>query len=206
MLVGRAVELGALEALLARVRAGQGGALLLRGEAGAGKTTLLEAVARVATISPAAAAASPPAAAAPSPRALCVLRARGVEGEAELGFSALADLLTPVADGLGELPAPQAAALAAALALGPPAPGDRLAVCVATVGLLRVAARRRPVLVLVDDLHWLDAPSRECVLYAARRARAGVGVVMATRTPHAAEALPVAAGPLARRRAGRPRR
>ena len=33
-----------------------------------------------------------------------------------------------------------------ALALEPPTPGDRLAVCVAALGLLRAAAQERPVL------------------------------------------------------------
>ncbi len=80
--------------------------------------------------------------------------------------------------GLGELPAPQADALGAALALGPPSPGDRLAVCVATVGLLSLAAHARPVLVVVDDMQWLDmqwlnAASHECIRFAARRAAGG---------------------------------
>lgn len=91
-------------------------------------------------------------------------------------------------DRLGSLPLPQADALRAALALGPAVPGDRLAVCVATLGLLHAAARTRPVLVLVDDLPWLDAPSREAVLYAARRAGAGVSFLLALR---AADADPV---------------
>ena len=62
------------------------------------------------------------------------LRASGVQTEADLAFAALSDLLAPVLDGLAELPPLQADALRAALALGPPSPGDRLAVCVATVG------------------------------------------------------------------------
>ena len=112
-----------------------------------------------------------------------VLRASGVQTEADLAFAALSDLLAPVLDGLAELPRPQADALAAALALGPPSPGDRLAVCVATVGLLRIAARDRRVLVVVDDAQWLDAASRECIRFAARRASGPVGFVLAARDP-----------------------
>ncbi len=37
------------------------------------------------------------------------------------------------------------------------------------------------MLALVDDVQWLDAPSRECVLYAARRAAGAVGFVLAVR-------------------------
>src|SRR5205807_1094434 len=117
-----------------------------------------------------------------------VVRARGAETEAELAFSALADLLEPVLGEVAALPAPQAAALRGALALGPPvtgppAPGDRLAVCVATLGVLRAAAQRRPVLAVVDDLQWIDASSRECIEYAARRAGGRLAVVLAARDP-----------------------
>jgi DNA-binding CsgD family transcriptional regulator len=176
VILSRGSELSALDELVAGVRAGRGGALVVRGEPGIGKTTLLTAIAERDDVT--------------------VLRARGVETEAELAFSALSDLLSPVASTLGALPAPQSAALAAALALGPPAPGDRLAVCVATVGLLTSAA---PALALVDDLHWLDAASRECVLYAARRAAdAGFGLVLASREA-APDGLPeLALGPLDR--------
>jgi predicted ATPase len=149
MIVSRAAELGALDALLGDLRSGAGRALVVRGDPGIGKTTLLEALARRA-------------------EGVTVLRARGVETEAELAFSALSDLLGPVLSGLPSLPAPQSAALSASLALGPPAPGERLAVCVATLGLLRAAGG--PVLAIVDDLQWVDAASRECILYAARRA------------------------------------
>src|ERR671915_323904 len=42
MLIGRQAEQAAVEALLARARAGEGGALVVRGEAGIGKTALLQ--------------------------------------------------------------------------------------------------------------------------------------------------------------------
>ncbi len=114
---------------------------------------------------------------------VAVLQASGVQTEADLAFAALSDLLAPVLSGLGELPAPQADALGAALALGPPSPGDRLAVCVATVGLLSIAAHARPVLVVVDDVQWLDAASHECIRFAARRAAGRVAFVLAARDP-----------------------
>ncbi len=161
MVLSRASELRRLDELVSGLRAGGGGALVVRGDPGIGKTTLLDALAERAG------------------DGVTVLRARGVETEAELAFAALSDLLGPLADRLDALPAAQAAALAAALALGPPAPGDRLAVCVATLGLLRAAGG--PVLLVVDDLQWLDAASRECVLYAARRAGDGLAAALATR-------------------------
>ncbi|HEY2285090.1 MAG TPA: ATP-binding protein, partial [Streptosporangiaceae bacterium] len=170
MIVSRVTELSRLDAVLDGLATGQGSALVVHGEAGIGKTTLLEALIRR------------------SRGTATVVRAGGAETEAELAFSALADLLEPVLGELATLPAPQAAALRGALALGPPvtgppAPGDRLAVCVATLGLLRAAARRRPVLAVVDDLQWVDASSRECVEYAARRAGGSLAVVLAARDP-----------------------
>ncbi len=165
MIVSRAAEVGRLDELLERLCAGDGRALVVHGDPGIGKTTLLDALVDHC------------------PDGVTVLRARGVETEAELAFAALADLLAPVIDDRAELPAAQSAALAAALALGPPAPGDRLAVCVATLGLLRAAARRRPLIAVVDDVHWLDAASRECVLYAARRAGGSLALVLAVRDP-----------------------
>jgi len=175
MIVSRATELSRLDAVLAGLAAGQGEALVLHGEAGIGKTTLLGALAERAD------------------GTVTVVRACGAETEAELAFSALADLLEPVLGDLAALPAPQAAALRGALALGPPvsgapAPGDRLAVCVAALGVLRAAARQRPVLALVDDLQWVDAASRECIEYAARRADGPLAFVLAARDPWPARA------------------
>src|SRR5215469_9848156 len=163
MIVGRAEETAQLEGLVGELRAGRGGVLALHGEAGIGKTALLQALGERCG------------------GQVTLLRAGGVEAEAELAFSALSDLLAPVTAELVALPGPQAAALGAALAIAPPQPGDRLAVCVATLGLLRAAARKRPVLALVDDVQWLDASSRECVLYAARRAAGAAGFVLAVR-------------------------
>lgn len=165
MLEGRNVELVRLGELLAELRDGRGRSLLLHGEPGIGKTALLAELVRRCGDD------------------VIVLRISGVQTEADLAFAALSDLLTPVLDGLAELPAPQAAALAAALALGPPSPGDRSAVCVGTVALLQVAARERPVLLVIDDVQWLDAASRECIWFAARRASGPVAVVLAARDP-----------------------
>ena len=165
MIVSRTAELARLDDVLAALRDGQGGALVVHGEAGIGKTTLLDALVARAR------------------GKAVVLRACGAETEVELAFSALADLLHPVLGELDALPPLQAAALTGALALGPPVPGDRLAVCVATLGVLRAAAARRPVLVVLDDVQWLDASSREGVEYVARRAGGALAVVFAARDP-----------------------
>ncbi len=163
VLLGRTTECGRIDGLLERVRGGESGVLVLRGDPGIGKTALLH-YARERS------------------HGLTVVGTRGVESEAELPFSALAELLEPLLGGLDRLPAPQAAAVRSALALGPPVPGDAFAVATGALNLILAAARESPLLVLVDDVHWLDAGSAETLLFAARRLETdGVAVLVAVR-------------------------
>ncbi len=175
MLLGRQAECEQLDVLLAAARAGKSGALVLRGEAGIGKSALLEYAAANAT-------------------GMGVLRARGVESESELPFSGLYDLFRPILGRLDAIPKPQAGALRRALALDPAdaqpretmltagSSEDRFTYCVATLSVLAAAAEESPLLVLVDDAQWLDASSREALLFAARRLETeGVLVLFATR-------------------------
>src|SRR2546423_8086487 len=83
MLLGRESERLALERLLAEAREGKSGVLALVGEPGIGKTTLLDHTAEAA-------------------EDMQILRARGVEAEAEIPFAGLAELLRP-----GGAPAPR---------------------------------------------------------------------------------------------------
>jgi len=149
--------------LLARLRTGEGGTVVLVGEAGIGKTTLLEW-------------------AAANSRDLRLLRASGRESEADLPFVALADLLRPLDRLIESLPTPQARALSSALLLTKAKNGDRQAVNAATVHLLGLAAQEQPLLLLIDDYHWLDSSSREVIDFAARRTDpVGFGLIVATR-------------------------
>ena len=189
MLVGREAELDRIEALLDGARSGCGGSLVLRGEPGIGKTALLAEIRRRA------------------PRML-VATASGVESEAQLPFAALGELASPMLSGLAELPEPQSTAISTALALAPGerAINERLAMFAGFLGLIRVTARERPVLILVDDAHWLDRPSSECLGYAARRLDdVAAAMVVAARVD---EAAPLAArgGGASSRRAGARRR
>ncbi len=165
MLIGRQAELDRIDALLDRARDGRGGALLVRGEPGIGKTALLIAARERA-------------------EGMLLAGTAGVESEAQLPFAALGELATPLLAGLDELPAPQAAAISSALALAvvEQVVNERLATFAGFLGMIRAAARERPLLIVVDDAHWLDRPSAECLAYAGRRLeRSGAAMLVAAR-------------------------
>jgi DNA-binding CsgD family transcriptional regulator len=165
MLVGRVEECTSVDRLLEEARAGHGGALAICGEPGIGKTSLLDYAAGRAD-------------------GMRLVHARGVQSETTVPFAALVDLLTPLVEAIGALPERQAEALESALAIGPPRPADRLAVLVGGFNLLCAAAAAQPLLVLVDDAHWLDAASAEAIGFAARRIGADpIALVIASRTP-----------------------
>jgi DNA-binding CsgD family transcriptional regulator len=125
---------------------------MIHGEAGIGKTALLEHAGTAAGD-------------------MTVLRVVGVRGEADVSLAGLLELVRPEMRRIDGLPAPQARALRAALALeDPPAGGlDRFAVAAAVLSLLAAVAEDAGVLVLVDDLQWVDRASAEAILFAARR-------------------------------------
>src|SRR2546421_3707159 len=163
MLLGRDEERLALDRLLAEARDGRSGVLALVGEPGIGKTALLEYTAGRA-------------------EGMRVLRARGIESEAEVPFAGLAELLRPALAAFDRIPAPQATALAGALALGPATAQDRFAIGAATLSLLSAYAEEAPLAVLVDDAQWLDGSSAEALLFAIRRLVADpIAVVLTVR-------------------------
>jgi DNA-binding CsgD family transcriptional regulator len=162
MLVGRSGERAEVDALLRSAIDGRGGGLVLRGEPGIGKTALLDYAFEHAGV-------------------MRVLRARGVEAEAELAFSGLYELLRPVMSFTREIPKRQAAALEGAFGLGQPV-DSRLLIGAGALSLLAAAAEEQPVLCLIDDAHWLDAASTDALAFAVRRLGAdSVAVLFATR-------------------------
>jgi DNA-binding CsgD family transcriptional regulator len=165
MLFGRAAERAQIAGLLEAARASRSSALLLMGEPGVGKTALLDDAREQAA-------------------GMHVLVARGVKSEAELPFAALHQLIRPSLELIDALPAPQANALRSALGLGDGAAGaqQRFLIYSACLSLLSELAEERPVLVLIDDAHWLDAPSAEAFLFVARRLDSeGIALLLAAR-------------------------
>ena len=165
-LVGRERELERIRSFLARAAA-DGDALLLSGEPGVGKTVLLDAAAEEA-----------------SAAGTRLLRAAGAEFEADVAFAGLNQLLLPLQEDVGRLDAPHRRALSAVLGIGEEAGGVRLTVFTAVLALLCRAAVDRPLLVIVDDLHWLDRSSAAVLGFVARRLTGSrIGLIAATRTP-----------------------
>ncbi len=163
MLLGREQEVGRIERTLALARSGESATLALIGEPGIGKTALLDHAAERA-------------------EGMQLLRARGIESEAEIPFASLFELIRPALSMIEALPKPQAAALEAALALRPGPAQDRFAIGAATLSLLAAYAERGAVAVLIDDAQWLDEPSSQALLFACRRLLADpVAVLTATR-------------------------
>src|SRR4051812_35573043 len=163
MLLGRGRECQALDELLVAAREGRSGSLAIVGEVGIGKTTLLDwAEGRTG--------------------GMRVLRARGVESEAEVPSAGLFELLRRALGWMDRIPEPQAEPLAGALALRPARAGDRFAVGAATLSLLAAYAEEEPVAVLVDDAQWLDGASGDALLFAGRRPVADpIAIVMCVR-------------------------
>jgi DNA-binding CsgD family transcriptional regulator len=169
VLLGRDPEREAVSRLVATARLGVGGTLVLMGEPGVGKTAVLEH-------------------AVGSVEGMRVLRATGLEAERHIPFAGLLQLLRPALGELDGLSAPQAAALSGALALSEPGTGsrDRFVIGAAVLSLLSRYAEEAPVAVVVDDLHLLDLPSAEALVFAARRLAADpVVVLLAVRTSEA---------------------
>ena len=157
---GREREREILDRLLAGRR---GGVLVLHGDAGVGKTALLEYAIEAG-------------------RQYLVARTSGVEAEMELPFAALLQLCSPFIDLLDRLPQPQHEAFGVAFGLSSGSAPNPFLVGLAVLGLLSEAAEERPLLVVVDDAHWLDHASARALAFVARRLLAEqIVLVVATR-------------------------
>jgi DNA-binding CsgD family transcriptional regulator len=154
VILGRDGELEDLRLFLGSIPEGPS-ALVLEGAAGIGKTTLwLEGVV------------------AARHQGYRVMLAKAAESEAKLSYSALSDLFGSVlVETLPSLPAAQRNALETALIQAPVgrAAADQLAVSLASAGVLKSLSSGGPLLVAIDDVQWLDAPSARVLAFAIRR-------------------------------------
>ncbi|WP_103341175.1 AAA family ATPase [Amycolatopsis sp. CA-126428] len=137
--------------------------VLLRGEAGIGKSALVASTAAAASVA-----------------GLRVLRTAGAEAERNLAYAGLHQLLYPVRAGVAELPAPQRDALRTALGLADgPSPSAYL-VGLAALTLLAEEAAAKPLLLVAEDVHWLDRASADVLAFVARRIETEPIVLLAT--------------------------
>ncbi|MGE5636879.1 MAG: ATP-binding protein [Nocardioidaceae bacterium] len=161
VLLERDAELVALAARVDAARAGSGALLVTEGPAGIGKTSLLAATADVARQG-----------------GMTVLRASGAPLEQTFSFGIARQLLEPVRRSCApaewrELTAGAAGLAARALEAasddGGPGEDSAHATVHGLFWLVANLAARRPVLMAVDDLHWVDPPSLRWLGHLARR-------------------------------------
>ncbi len=161
-LLERAAELVCLHELVAEASAGRGRLVVVEGAAGAGKSTLVAAACTLA-----------------ASEGARVLTASGSELEREFAFGAIRQLFEPV---LATLPASQRERLLAGAAApaawviepvdetaSPARPDAGFAALHAIYWLAANVAEQTPLLIAVDDLHWVDESSVRSLIYVARR-------------------------------------
>lgn len=150
-LIGRDAEVAHLEQAVADA-VEHGGAVLVSGAAGIGKTSLLDAAATHARN-----------------HGYRVFAITGLESEADLPYAGLHQLLQPVLASAGGLPAPQKTALLTALGMRAGAPPEVFLVGLATLNLIDEVADERPLVLIADDVQWLDGPTSSVLSFVARR-------------------------------------
>lgn len=162
--VGRARERALLAGAIDGV-ADRGRAVLVVGEPGIGKTALTEYAADAARS-----------------RGWSVTSLTASAGESAMPYAGLHLMLTPFLDGLDQLAPPQRGALEAVFGLSDDPQPPALLIGLATLSLLAEAAARTPLLVIAEDLHFLDEATRTALLFVARRlAHEPIVMVMTTR-------------------------
>lgn len=150
-LVGREAQLELLRGVLSDAGS-RGAAVLVRGAPGIGKTSLLAETAALA-----------------ESLGFRVLRAAGVEAESDIPFGGLHQLLRPLGPAHLEGSAPHRLALAAALGHTEAEVPDVFMVGLAVLDLIADVAATAPVLILTDDVQWLDDATVSVLAFMARR-------------------------------------
>src|SRR5881394_2006604 len=165
-IVAREEDLASVSAFIGEAEAGAA-ALVLEGEAGIGKSTLWLAGVEHARS-----------------RGLRVLRSRPAEAERGLVHVGLGDLFEDVLDEvLPSLSPPRRRALEGALLLADTAQTvvDSRALGIAVLDAFELLADRRPLVLAIDDVQWLDTTSAETLAFALRRLDASPVLLLLAR-------------------------
>jgi DNA-binding NarL/FixJ family response regulator len=168
-LIGRAAERAALVAALREARHGRGRLVLVEGDAGIGKTRLVEAFLSGAG-------------------GVEVITAGGIPLAADAPYAPMVDVFASLA----RLHPPAAGSLALHEPTGRVDPFGGTRLLGATVAAVRAVAARTPLVLVVEDLHWADASSRDLVAFLSRAIRADpVLMVVTVRTEELDPSRPV---------------
>jgi DNA-binding NarL/FixJ family response regulator len=138
----------------------------MEGEAGLGKTSVLAEV-RILALE----------------RGFEIIECAGVRDARSAGFAGLHQLLQTVLGHLDAVPHRQAGAIRTAFGMDDEGDVDRLLLGLGALGLLEEAAAELPLLVAVEDLHWLDSSSADVVGFLARRITGLPVLLVATARP-----------------------
>lgn len=161
-LFGRQDQLVVLERAAGEARAGRGGVVLVRAGAGMGKTALLDTWAG-----------------GRQPQEILVVSASGAELEQGFAFAVLRQLVEPLLARAGDEgrarllsgPAQLASHALRVEGTGELSPEASLGLLHSLYWLMVHVADEGPVALVVDDVHWADAPSVRWLEYLARRLR-----------------------------------
>jgi DNA-binding CsgD family transcriptional regulator len=167
-LVGRTAEICQIDDFLQRVTT-QGAAAHMSGDSGVGKTELLHVAAEHARRA-----------------GMLILYASGTEFEADIPYSGLNQVLLDVYGQAHSLAPHLCKALSVALGYGEGESPERRVVADAALALLRHVSAGRPVLLLIDDAHWLDRASASVLGFVAHHLTGNrIGLLSAARSGHA---------------------
>jgi DNA-binding CsgD family transcriptional regulator len=175
VLVGRDPELSLIASVLADRE--RGVAIVIRGPAGIGKTALVEEAVRGAS---------------PGRR---ILRTFGTAPETGLPMAGLYQLLQPLLPLAHLIPEPRQAALRVAFGITTGPTPEPFALGMATLDLLADAAAGQPLLVVAEDVQWLDPATASVLRFVARRLDHDPVVLLATTRDDEPDPLQGAAGP-----------
>ncbi|HEY8172826.1 MAG TPA: AAA family ATPase, partial [Dehalococcoidia bacterium] len=197
-MVGRQREFSLLQAALEDAARGRGGIAILEGEAGVGKTRLAEELATFARL-----------------KGMQVLWGRCYEDDAAAPYEPWVQLVRAsiatndrtearlASSGIGRVVPELAPATARAGPVGDSGRKERHALFQEITEFIRRAARRRPTLLVIEDLHDADAASLDLLESFARELRDDRMLVLVTyrdREPHRRDALANTLGAIERER------
>jgi RNA polymerase sigma factor (sigma-70 family) len=160
-LLGRDDELDTVRALVDGLTV-NGRVLIVRGRPGMGKSSIVRWTEEYA-----------------AQNGLVALRSMGVQAEAQMPFAGLHQLLRPVLDRSRVLPVAQRNALASAFGAADGQP-DLFLTALATLNVLGELASSAHILLVAEDVHWLDAATCEVLAFLGRRLRADPILLIAT--------------------------